>query len=104
MLIPLYVLAARALVAGYFGYRYFVGHEALQHFWREALKVLPEHKALKEMHHVPEWVGLAPLAAGVSGLVLSSLFYGPWQGLPALFARTFGPIYQIGRASCRERV
>jgi NADH-quinone oxidoreductase subunit L len=95
MLVPLFVLAAGALIAGIGAYDWFMGHHAFEEFWRGALFIAPEHKALENMHHVPEWVKLAPLAAGLSGIILAVLFYGVWTGLPAMFAKGFGPIYRL---------
>lgn len=102
MLVPLYVLAAGALVAGILTYDWFAGHHGEGHgeghafdFWNHALLVLPEHPAMAKMHDVALWVKLLPLVAGVSGIVLAILFYGPWNGLAAKVAAFFGPVYKL---------
>jgi NADH-quinone oxidoreductase subunit L len=95
MLVPLYVLAGGALVAGIGAYAWFMGHEALAHFWRDSVVVLEPHHALEKMHEVPEWVGLLPLFAGLSGMGLAWLFYGVWKDAPARTAQFFGPLYKL---------
>ncbi|MBI3418694.1 MAG: NADH-quinone oxidoreductase subunit L [Proteobacteria bacterium] len=95
MLWPLYVLGAGAVLAGFLTEEWFIGHGSLSEFWRGALVVLPEHKALEEMHHVPLWVKLAPLVAGVSGISLAVLFYGWWKEIPGKIAAAFGPVYRL---------
>lgn len=95
MLVPLFVLAFGALVAGIVFFDNFVEKEGIEHFWRGALLVLESHPAMEGMHHVPEWVKLAPLAAAFSGIILAILFYGVWSGVPAAIAKAFGPIYRL---------
>ncbi|HJN25497.1 MAG TPA: NADH-quinone oxidoreductase subunit L, partial [Rhodospirillales bacterium] len=46
MLVPLMILAAGALFAGYIGYESFVGHNAAE-FWGNAILVLDKHQALE---------------------------------------------------------
>ncbi|MGB1548098.1 MAG: NADH-quinone oxidoreductase subunit L, partial [Alphaproteobacteria bacterium] len=74
MLLPLVVLALGAIFTGYAGYEYFVGH-GMDAFWRDAILVLPEHSAIRDAHHVPEWVKLLPVAMGVVGIAIAYLFY-----------------------------
>jgi NADH-quinone oxidoreductase subunit L len=95
MLWPLYVLGAGALLAGVLTQEWFLGHHSLEHFWHGAISVAPEHKAMENMHHVPLWVKLAPLGAGLSGIILAVLFYGKWTGVPKAIASAFGPIYRL---------
>jgi NADH-quinone oxidoreductase subunit L len=95
MLWPLYILGAGAVLAGVLAQELFTGHENLEHFWRGAIEVLPDHKAMENMHHVPWWVGLLPLFAGVSGIGLAILFYGYWKDVPGKIATALGPIYKL---------
>src|SRR5690242_7681421 len=46
MILPLVVLAAGAIFAGYLGYNDFVG-EGREGFWRESILVLPDHQSLE---------------------------------------------------------
>jgi NADH-quinone oxidoreductase subunit L len=95
MLVPLYVLAAGAMIAGIACYELFVGHHAPEHFWRDALLVLENHHGLEGAHDVALWVKLLPLVAAFSGVGLAILFYGKWKDLPAKFANGFGAIYRL---------
>jgi len=92
MILPLLVLAAGAILAGYVGYESFVGHNAGQ-FWGESLLVLDSHPALENAHHVPTWVKLAPLVVGLAGIGLAYVFYIAAPGLPGLMAERFRAIY-----------
>ena len=74
MLIPLYVLALGALVAGYFFAPYFIGHEEAL-FWGSSIYRAPENELVHEMHNAPEWVKYSPFIAMVLGFILAFLFY-----------------------------
>jgi NADH-quinone oxidoreductase subunit L len=92
MLVPLYVLAFGAVFAGVAAYEYFVGQN-MEAFWGEALLVLPENNTVEAAHHVPLWVKLAPLVAGLGGIALAYLYYMAAPGLPAKTARALRPLY-----------
>jgi NADH-quinone oxidoreductase subunit L len=92
MLVPLYVLAFGAIFAGLAAYEYFVGHH-MEEFWGEALKVLPENNSVEAAHHVPLWVKLSPLVAGLGGIGLAYVFYIASPALPAKTARALRPLY-----------
>ncbi len=92
MLVPLYVLAFGAIFAGVVAYEYFVGHH-MEAFWGEALKVLPGNNSVEAAHHVPLWVKLAPLVAGLGGIGLAYLFYMASPALPAKTAKALRPLY-----------
>ncbi|MEJ0063673.1 MAG: NADH-quinone oxidoreductase subunit L [Alphaproteobacteria bacterium] len=98
MLLPLLPLAIGSVVAGYFGYHWFVG-EGQGEFWGKALLVLPEHNAEEIMHesgkHVPHIVTLLPLLAALSGIGLAYVAYLAAPGLPAKFARAMGGLYRL---------
>jgi NADH-quinone oxidoreductase subunit L len=82
---PLLVLGLGAVFAGYFGAPYFVGEENHE-FWRHAISILPAHPALAHMEHIPEWVEMAPLAMGISGIALAYLFYMIFPSVPGALA------------------
>src|ERR1700730_2820685 len=73
MLIPLYVLALGAVVAGYLGYDLFVG-EGRDEFWRGSILVRPEHASLEAAHHAPLWVANLPLLVGCLGIIVANRF------------------------------
>jgi NADH-quinone oxidoreductase subunit L len=94
MILPLLVLGAGALFAGYIGYTSFVG-EGAANFWGSALLILPAHSALEEAHHVPVWVKLLPLVVGAAGIALAYILYMFTQGIPERLANRFNTLYQF---------
>jgi NADH-quinone oxidoreductase subunit L len=92
MLIPLFVLAIGALIAGYSFKEYFIGHD-YKAFWAKALYEGPNNHILHDLHSVPKWVAWTPTIAMLSGLALSYLYYVLAPGLPAATARAFRPVY-----------
>jgi NADH-quinone oxidoreductase subunit L len=94
MLVPLYVLAAGALLAGLIFAPYFIGHdEAL--FWGSAIYRAPENEIIRSMHEVPEWVALSPFIVMVLGFALAFLFYIRNTSLPQKLAAMNWPLYQF---------
>ena len=94
MLLPLGILAIGAVLAGKFGYDYFVGEERAL-FWRDSIFVLAKNDPLEHVHHLPQWVAMLPFLAGIGGITFASLFYLWKTSAPAKIARLFGPIYQF---------
>ncbi|KQZ13915.1 NADH:ubiquinone oxidoreductase subunit L [Mesorhizobium sp. Root554] len=74
MLVPLFVLAAGALFAGFLFHDAFIG-EGYEKFWKAALFTLPTNHILHDMHEVPMWVKLAPFVAMLLGLLVAWQFY-----------------------------
>jgi NADH-quinone oxidoreductase subunit L len=107
MLIPLYVLAAGAVLAGVVFAPYFIGvapagvphHDAVatpdpyKLFWGKAIFEGAHNHIMHGMHEVPKWVPVAPFAAMLAGLALAYVYYIAAPGLPAATARTFRPLY-----------
>jgi NADH-quinone oxidoreductase subunit L len=94
MLVPLYVLAAGALLAGFIFAPYFIGHdEAL--FWGSAIYRGPENEIIHHIHDVPFWVKAAPFVAMVIGFFLAFLFYIRDTSLPRKLAEMNWPVYQF---------
>jgi NADH-quinone oxidoreductase subunit L len=85
MLVPLFVLAAGALLAGVIFKEYFFGHHYAE-FWGSALFTLPDNKIVEEFHHVPLWVKLSPFVAMLLGLVTAWFFYIRSPGTPKRLA------------------
>jgi NADH-quinone oxidoreductase subunit L len=100
MLIPLYVLAAGAVLAGAVFAKYFigVGHgkgepDPYKIFWGPSIFEGPKNHILHAMHEIPHWVGFAPFIAMLAGLGLAYVYYirAPW--LPEATAKAFRPLY-----------
>ncbi|HEV3490485.1 MAG TPA: NADH-quinone oxidoreductase subunit L [Reyranella sp.] len=94
ILIPLYVLAAGALLSGYIAFDWYVGHDWAE-FWGQSLAVKSTGEVLHHAHEVPVWVTLAPLVFALSGIALSYLYYIVNPELPALTVRRFPAIYAL---------
>jgi NADH-quinone oxidoreductase subunit L len=96
MILPLFVLAAGAIFAGWLGYNDFVG-QGRDNFWRDSILVLPQHASLAAVaaHRLPAWVETLPLVMGLSGIAVAWLAY-IWQpGIPAIAAHRFRAIYRF---------
>jgi NADH-quinone oxidoreductase subunit L len=94
MLVPLFVLAAGAIVAGFLGYKAFVG-EGWQGFWAGSIKILGEHKALEAAHHPPLWVKALPIVVAVLGIALAYYAYKTASRLPERLKAQHEPLYRF---------
>ena len=94
MLVPLYVLAAGALLAGFIFAPYFIGQEEAL-FWGSAIYRAPENEIIHQIHEVPEWVSLSPFIVMVLGFALAFLFYIRNTSLPQKLANMNWPLYQF---------
>lgn len=92
MLVPLFILAIGAVLAGFVFQNAFLG-EGFDAFWRGSIYELPEKEIRHHMHQVPGWVIWAPTMAMLSGLGLSVLYYVMKPDLPAATAKAFRPLY-----------
>ena len=94
MLIPLYVLAAGALLAGFVFKDYFIGH-AYKEFWGTSLA---NGEVMHEMHEegaIPALVVYSPFIAMVLGFVIAWLFYIKDTSLPKKIAEQNEPLYKF---------
>ena len=89
MLVPLFVLAAGAIFAGWLAYEHFVGHE-MDTFWGQSILML--NHVIEDAYHVPGWVPLAPTVVGLAGIGLAFLCYILVPGLNERIALTFQPL------------
>ncbi len=95
MILPLIVLALGAVLAGGVAVDYFVGEQAGE-FWGEAIRIRGEvHPALEHAHHVPLWVKLAPLVAGIGGIGLAYVMYSIAPSLPGALANRFSGVHRF---------
>ena len=94
MLVPLYVLAVGAVLAGIVFHDFFIG-EHYAEFWKGALFTLPSNEILEHFHHVPTWVKLAPFIAMLVGFLLSYQFYIRSPETPGRLAAQHHGLYQF---------
>ncbi|MBC6980740.1 NADH-quinone oxidoreductase subunit L [Caulobacter sp. 17J80-11] len=94
MLIPLIVLSAGAIVAGFFFAPYFIGEKQVE-FWGGAIFNAASNHLLHEMHEVPTWVRWAPLVGSVGGLLVAAWFYLLHEGLAKRMADRGGPLHSF---------
>jgi NADH-quinone oxidoreductase subunit L len=94
MLIPLYVLAIGAVVAGFAFEQYFMGHEEAV-FWGKAIFRSTENHIVHAIHEVPVLVKWSATIAMVSGFLLAFLFYIRNTELPKRLAAMHQPVYQF---------
>jgi len=94
MTIPLILLAAGAIFAGYFGVKIgMVDPDGA--FWRGAILMLPGNNALEAAYAVPSWVKLTPIAVGAIGIVVAYVLYMALPSIPARLAAMSGPLYRF---------
>lgn len=65
------------------------------HFWHDSMVVLKEHDTLAEAHHVPLWVKILPVFAGLAGIALAWLFYMRRTDLPGRVATSFAGLHRF---------
>jgi NADH-quinone oxidoreductase subunit L len=94
MLVPLFILAAGALLAGVLFEGYFFGHHYAE-FWKGALFTGAENKVLEEFHHVPKLVKWTPFIAMFSGFLLAYLYYIRSPQMPKDLAKQHSGLYQF---------
>ena len=92
MLLPLFVLAAGAIVAGYLAEEYFVGAERGE-FWKQAILVLPAHDSLAKAATLSGIIEYLPLVAGVLGIAVAYLCYAIEPELPGRLAMQYRALY-----------
>lgn len=92
MLVPLFVLAAGAIFAGFPFYELFAGHN-VQEFFRESLKM--KEGIIDAMHHVPLAVKWTPFVMMTIGALVAYVFYIRSPYIPIELARQHQPLYQF---------
>ncbi|WP_431322039.1 NADH-quinone oxidoreductase subunit L [Rhizobium sp. YTU87027] len=94
MLVPLYLLAAGAVLAGVLFEGRFYGEEYAE-FWKGAIFTSQHNELLEEFHHVPAWVGLSPFIAMLVGFVTAWYMYIKSPSTPRVLAQQHRVLYQF---------
>jgi NADH-quinone oxidoreductase subunit L len=94
MLVPLAVLAAGSLLAGYPFKELFTGHGVAE-FFRQSLNFAPGNHVLDEMEKVPYLVSVLPTLMMVIGFYVAWQFYIRKPELPVELARQQEPLYKF---------
>src|ERR1700720_4801472 len=92
MLIPIGVLAAGSIFAGFPFKELFAGH-GVEEFFRESVKMNPH--IIEDMHHIPESVAFLPTVMMALGFAVSWLFYIRRPYLPVELATQQRLLYQF---------
>ena len=92
ILIPLGVLAAGSIAAGFPLKEYFAGHH-VEHFFRASIK--QSAAVIDAIHHVPLWVALTPTAMMLLGWGVSAYFYLLRPDIPVELARQQDLLYRF---------
>ena len=92
MLVPIGILAAGSLLAGFPFKELFAGH-GVEEFFRESLKMHPG--IIEEMHHIPETIAFLPTVMMAVGFVVSWLFYIRRPYLPVELANQQPLLYKF---------
>ncbi|MBU6458181.1 MAG: NADH-quinone oxidoreductase subunit L, partial [Bradyrhizobium sp.] len=92
MLIPLGILAAGSIFAGFPFKELFAGN-GVEEFFRDSLKMHPH--IIEGMEDMPQWAKLLPTAMMVIGTYLSYVFYIGRPYLPVTLAREHPMLYQF---------
>ncbi|MDQ0507025.1 NADH-quinone oxidoreductase subunit L [Xanthobacter agilis] len=94
MTIPLGVLGAGSLIAGFALYNEFVG-EGVGEFFRKSIFMGAENHILHAMHQIPELIVLAPTAMMVVGFLIAYWFYVANPRLPVALANALPGLYKF---------
>ena len=94
MLVPLYILAAGAVVTGFVFVDAFVG-EDWDRFWGSSILILEQNSAMMEGHHAPWYIKKLPLAAALAGILIAWYMYIQKPDAPTALRRHFEPVYQL---------
>ncbi len=94
MLIPLYLLAIGAALAGMEFYPDFVGHHEGA-FWASSIFNAESNHVLHDSHDVPGLVKLSPFIAMIGGLVVAYWFYRVQPDIPKQLAARHAAAYDF---------
>ncbi|MCW5696653.1 MAG: NADH-quinone oxidoreductase subunit L [Bauldia sp.] len=86
MMVPLFVLAAGALLAGLVFSNPFIGDHALEEFWQGSILNVAANHIMHDFHYVEAWIPWAPTFAMALGLLFAVWFYIWSPGTPKRLA------------------
>ncbi len=92
MLVPIGVLAAGSILAGYPFKELFAGH-GVEEFFGNSLKMHPH--IIEEMETIPEWIAMLPTVMMVLGFLVAWLFYIRRPYIPVQLAREHRMLYRF---------
>ncbi len=92
MLIPIGILAAGSLLAGFPFKELFAGH-GVEEFFRDSVKMNPH--IIEEMHHIPDMIGYLPTIMMAIGAYVAYVFYVQRPYLPVELANQQPLLYQF---------
>src|SRR5215212_3888946 len=92
MLVPIGILAAGSILAGFPFKELFAGH-GVEEFFRESVKMHPH--IIDEMHHIPQAIAYLPTVMMALGFLVSWLFYIRRPYLPVELAKQQPLLYQF---------
>ena len=94
MLVPLYVLAVGAVLAGAVFYgMFFYDVEHIEHFFAGSIYV--DHQIIEDAHHVPTWVKWSATIAMIIGFVSAWYMYIRRPDVPSRLAETNPGLYKF---------
>jgi NADH-quinone oxidoreductase subunit L len=94
MLVPLYILAAGAVLAGFIWHDYFIGHaEHIAHFFGGSVVVMDE--LVEAVHSVPFWARAASTIAMLIGFAVAWYMYMVDKTAPARLADANRGLYKF---------
>jgi NADH-quinone oxidoreductase subunit L len=94
MMVPLAVLSAGSLLAGYAFKDLFTGH-GVEEFFRQSLKFAEGNHVLEDMEHVPFLIGILPTLMMAIGFAVAWQFYLRKPELPVELARQHDTLYRF---------
>src|SRR6202163_581175 len=94
MLVPLAVLAAGSLFAGYPFKELFAGH-GVANFFRQSLHTADGNHVLEDMERIPYLIGILPTIMMAIGFVVAWQFYIRKPALPVELARQHETLYKF---------
>ena len=92
MLIPIGILAAGSILAGFPFKELFAGH-GVEEFFRDSVKMHPH--IIDEMHHIPQAIAFLPTVMMALGFVVSYIFYIQRPYIPVELANQHQMLYQF---------
>jgi NADH-quinone oxidoreductase subunit L len=94
MLVPLIVLAAGSILAGYPFKEIFAGHHVAE-FFRESVKLNPANFSLENMHDLPWHIVALPTVMMLIGLAVAWQFYIRRPDIPNSLAKQHDVLYRF---------